>query len=102
MLRSAPDRPQLDDETADRIQREHLDFHTELRDSGKLVTNGPVIDQPDPMLRGLAFYRLGSVEAARTVAEQDPAVVAGLIEVDVMTWWCAPGTMVRPGRPITV
>jgi hypothetical protein len=29
-------------------------------------------------------------------------VVAGVLEVEAMTWWCRPGTMTAPGRPITI
>jgi uncharacterized protein YciI len=101
-LWSTPDRPQLDDETANQIQREHLAFYERLRKAGQVATNGPVVDQPDAQLRGLAFYRVGSLSAARELADGDPAVVAGLLRVEVMTWWCRPGSMVLPGRPITI
>ena len=55
---SAPDYP---DEELERIQREHLAYHARLREAGHVVTNGPVDGQPDPSLRGLAFYRTGSL-----------------------------------------
>ena len=102
ILRRPPDAPEYDEPTLDRIQAEHLAFHASLRESGKVVTNGPVIDQPDESMRGLTFYRVGSVDEARRIAEQDPAVQAGRLAVDVMTWWCPPGTMTKPGRAITV
>jgi uncharacterized protein YciI len=99
-LRSAPDRPDLDEETSDRIQREHLAFHRALRDSGQVVTNGPLRDQPDTSLRGLAFYRTGSLEETKRLAEQDPWVKAGGLVIEVVTWWCPPGTMIAPGQAI--
>lgn len=102
MLRRAPDPPAYDEETLERIQREHLDYHASLRAAGRIVTNGPVLDQPDESLRGLTFYRTGSLDEARRLAEQDPAVVAGRLVVDVMTWWCPAGTMTGPGRPISL
>jgi uncharacterized protein YciI len=91
-----------DEATLERIQREHLAYHASLRDRGEVVTNGPVLDQPDESVRGVTFYRTGSLEGARRLAEQDPAVLAGRLAVEVMTWWCPPGTMVRPGRPVSV
>jgi uncharacterized protein YciI len=98
-----PARPtEYDDDTAERLQREHLAFHAALRERGDVVTNGPLRDQPDESVRGIAFYRTGSVGRARELAEQDPAVRAGQLEVDVMTWWCPAGTMIRPGRAFTV
>jgi uncharacterized protein YciI len=101
VLRRPPDAPSYDEETLDRIQREHLAYHESLRDSGHVVTNGPVLDQPDETVRGLTFYRTGSLEEARRLAEQDPAVLAGRLSVDVMTWWCPAGTMRKPGRPVS-
>jgi uncharacterized protein len=85
-----------------RIQAEHLAHHDRLRDSGQVVTNGPVVDQPDVSLRGLTFYRTGSLEESRRLAEAEPAVRAGRLAVEIMTWYCPPGTMSKPGRPVTV
>ncbi len=96
---SAPDYPEAE---LDRIQREHLAHHDRLRDSGQIVTNGPVVEQPDESLRGLTFYRTGSIERSRQLAEADPAVVAGRLVVEIMTWYCPPGTMSRPGRLVTL
>ena len=102
ILRRPAGAPDLDDATAERLQREHLAFYDRLRSDGTVVTNGPVLDQPDEAFRGIGIYRTGSLEAARRVAEQDPLVAAGRIVVDVVTWWCRPGTMTKPGRPIAV
>jgi uncharacterized protein YciI len=99
-LRRPPDRPDFDDATTERLQREHLAFHQALRDSGDVVTNGPLRDQPDESLRGLTFYRTGSLKETRRLAEQDPWVEAGGLVIDVVTWWCPAGTMVKPGRPV--
>ena len=96
---SAPDYP---GEELERIQREHLAYHAGLREAGHVVTNGPVEGQPDPSLRGLAFYRTGSLERSRQLAEADPAVQAGRLAVEIMTWYCPPGTMSRPGRAVTL
>jgi uncharacterized protein len=96
---SAPDYP---DEELERIQREHLAHHARLREAGDVVTNGPVDEQPDPSLRGLTFYRTGSLEQSRRLAEADPAVQAGRLAVEIMTWYCPPGTMSRPGRAVTL
>src|SRR6202035_2479227 len=72
--------------------------HERLRASGQVVTNGPVIEPPDPSLRGLTFYRTGSLAEARRLAEADPAVRAGRLIVQIMTWYCPPGTMGKAGR----
>jgi uncharacterized protein YciI len=98
-----PDPPTpYDEETLTRIQREHLDYLASLRDRGLIVVNGPVQDQPDESLRGLSFFRTGSIDETRQLAEADPAVLAGRLTVEVMRWWCPPGLMVAPGRPIVL
>jgi uncharacterized protein YciI len=100
LLRRPANAPDYPDAELERIQREHLAHHDRLRESGQVVTNGPV-DGPDASLRGLAFYRTGSVEQSRQLAEADPAVVAGRLVVEIMTWYCPPGTMSLPGRLVT-
>jgi uncharacterized protein YciI len=102
MLRRPTSAPDYPDEELERIQREHLAFHEGLRAAGHVVTNGPVNGQPDPSLRGLTFYRTGSLERSRQLAENDPAVRAGRLVVEIMTWYCRPGTMIRPGRAVTL
>src|SRR6266487_6717125 len=97
LLRRPENPPDYDDAELERIQREHLAHHARLRVSGQVVTNGPVIEPPDPSLRGLTFYRTGSLEEARRLAEADPAVRAGRLTVQIMTWYCPPGTMSKPG-----
>ena len=100
VLRRPTDAPAYDEQTLERIQSEHLEYLGALRDAGHIVTNGPLLDQPDPSVRGLVVYRVGSLREARRLAEADPAVRAGRLAVDVMTWWCPVGTMTRSGAPV--
>jgi uncharacterized protein YciI len=100
-LRTPENARDYDDAELERIQKQHLAYHAELRATGQVVTNGPVRDQPDPALRGLTFYRTGSLERSRQLAEADPAVRAGRLAVEIMTWYCAPGTMSKPGQAVT-
>jgi len=102
LLRRPDGAPDYPDEELERIQREHLAYHARLREAGHVVTNGPVDGQPDGSLRGLAFYRTGSLERSRLLAEEDPAVRAGRVTGEIMTWYCPPGTMSQPGRPVTL
>jgi uncharacterized protein len=102
LLRRPGNPPVHDGETAARIQREHLAFYAALRDTGQVVTNGPVLDPPDEALRGIAIFATESVGRATELASADPAVLAGRLEVEAMTWLCPPGTMVADGIPVTV
>ena len=102
LLRTPKDAPHYDDETTGRIQRDHLAFYASMRAAGHVVTNGPVHDQPDQALRGIAVYAVESLAAARGLAGTDPAVQAGRLEVEAMSYLCRPGTMVRSGIPVTI
>lgn len=81
------------------IQRAHLAHMGALGEAGHLVVAGPFSDQEDETLRGLALYQVGSIEEARRMAEADPAVQAGRLEVEVLTWHVEEGYMTFPKRP---
>lgn len=83
-------------ERAQEIQAAHLGHLTRMAREGHLVAAGPFGDQEDESLRGLALYRVGSLEEARRLAEQDPAVQAGRLEVEVMTWYTQKGALAFP------
>ena len=78
------------------LQRQHIAHLTKMGQAGHAVVCGPFSDQKDPSLRGVCLYRVGSVEEARALAEQDPAVKAGRLTVEVVTWWFEKGYMTFP------
>ena len=87
-----PDAPELtDDESAD-LQDRHLAFRAELRDRGYLVGGGPLVDQDDERLRGISFWTCDP-ETARRLSDEDPAVRAGRLAVEVMTWMVPSGSV---------
>jgi hypothetical protein len=51
---------------------------------------------PEDVLRRIQDEHLAY--HARQLAEADPAVRAGRLTVEIMTWYCPPGTMSQPGR----
>lgn len=80
----------------DEIQQAHLAHLRRLAESGKLLVAGPLDDQPDPRMRGLEIFRAGSLEEAKRLAGEDPAVKAGRLEPVVMTWYTEKGAMTFP------
>jgi uncharacterized protein YciI len=102
LLRRPDGAPDYDDEAAERIQRDHLAFYAAMRQAGHVVTNGPVGDQPDDALRGIAIFATESVDRATELANADPAVQAGRLEVQAMSWLCPPGTMVKDGIAVSL
>ncbi len=79
------------------IQAAHLAHLRRMAREGHLVVAGPFDDQDDLGKRGLALYRVGGVEEARRLAEADPAVRAGRLKVEVMTWYTEKGALAFPG-----
>jgi len=80
----------------DEIQQAHLAHLRELAKAGKLLVAGPLDDQPDPRMRGIEIFRVGSLEEAKRLAADDPAVKAGRLEPVVMTWYTEKGALAFP------
>jgi uncharacterized protein YciI len=91
-LRRPPEAPNLPEEELASLQEKHIAFHAKMREEGHVVFNGPLSGQPDESLRGITVYRT-SVEEARRLAGQDPAVQAGRLAADVFTWYVQPGVL---------
>src|SRR5215210_461709 len=97
VLLQRPEHPgEYAEDKLEEMQQAHLAHLRHLAEAGKLVVAGPFDNQPDPRLRGLALFRVGSIEEARQLAESDPAVKAGRLEVVVMTWYTEKGAMTFP------
>ena len=80
-----PDAPELSEEEAAELQDRHLAFRADLRDRGLLVAGGPLVDQDDQRLRSISIWTCDP-ETARRFSNDDPAVRAGRLAVEVMTW----------------
>jgi len=88
----------FDEETRERIFREHLAHTLSLVMGGDQVAAGPVDDSPaeDEDICGVGFYQKESLDAVRQLMEQDPGVQQGLYCFDVMTWRTVTGTVTPP------
>ena len=92
LLVRPPDAPELSDEEAAELQDRHLAFRADLRDRGVLVGGGPLLDQDDERLRGISIMSVDP-ETARRLSQDDPAVQAGRLAVQVMTWMVPAGNV---------
>lgn len=88
LLWAGPHREQ-DEAEQERLQREHLRHLFTLRNEGKLLLNGPVLDGGD--LVGIAIFAGDDSDGVRALAEADPSVRAGRMRVDVRPWFGMPG-----------
>lgn len=97
VLLQRPEHPrEYAEDKLEEIQKAHLAHLRQLAESGKLMVAGPLDDQPDPRLRGIELFRAGSLEEAKRLAGEDPAVKAGRLEIVVMTWYTEKGALTFP------
>jgi uncharacterized protein YciI len=87
LLERAPGAPELDDEAANAIQRQHLGHFARMRAAGLMTVAGPI--RGDDAIAGICVYRAGTPERARRLAEDDPAVRAGRYVIRSMDWFTA-------------
>jgi uncharacterized protein len=92
LLVRPPDAPDLPEAELDMIQDAHLANQARLHDEGLLVAAGPLTDQDDERLRGISVLSVDP-EAARDLYATDPAVQAGRLAVQVMTWLVPAGNV---------
>jgi uncharacterized protein YciI len=95
LLRRGPRAAEYEGEELDRLQAAHLAYLDSMREQGHMLAGGPFDDQPHDSWRGFSLYRTG-IEETRALAEADPSVRAGRLQVDVMTWWTKRGAVEFP------
>lgn len=99
LLVRPPDAPELSLEEADALQDAHLAFRAELRGQGYLLGGGPLLDQDDERLRGISVMSVDPA-TARELCSADPAVRAGRLAVQVMTWMVPAGNIRFENVPV--
>ena len=70
------------------LMRGHLANITRLADDGKLVVAGP-FGKNDLNYRGLFILTTASSEEALALLKTDPAIAAGVFDVEVLPWYGA-------------
>ena len=92
LLTLRPDAPAMTDQQADELQDRHLAHGADLQDRGLILARGPLTEQDDERFRGFSIWSVDAA-TARERAEADPAVRAGRLAVDVMTWMMPAGNV---------
>lgn len=89
LLRRTRRAREFDEETTERIFRQHLAYTTGLVSSGQQLAAGPVRDSPaeEEHICGMGLFQQGSLDKVRELLTGDPGVQQGLYRFDVMTWF---------------
>ena len=69
----------------DKKLEEHVANVVSLLDSGRMVMAGPFIDHGD--IAGIFVFRATSAAEAKSWADADPAVKAGMMVAEMHPWW---------------
>ena len=83
------DQPKLDEAATRALGLAHLGHFRKMHAAGFLKIAGPI--DGDDEIAGICLYQAGSVERARLLAEDDPAVRAGRFVVRAMSWYTQRG-----------
>ena len=92
ILRRPQDAPQLSDDELDALQERHVAFGLTLQERGVILVAGPFEDQWDESYRGISIYKT-DLEETRRIAAEDPAVKAGRLRMDAVTWLVRKGAL---------
>jgi len=74
-----------DKSEAGRLQMEHLKNIIRLANEGKLLIAGPFMD--DQEIRGIYIFDVKTVEEAEELTSTDPAIKAGVLEMELHPWY---------------
>ena len=69
----------------DRLQSEHMKNINKMAEDGKLVIAGPFMDKQS--IRGIYIFDVRTLEEARELTSTDPAVKAGVLEMELHPWY---------------
>lgn len=71
------------------IQKGHMAHIRKMADDKVLILAGPFTDNGD--LRGMFIFLAGSMDEAKKIAENDPAVKSGRMVLEFHPWYSAKG-----------
>src|SRR5205807_3963595 len=93
LLRKGPNAGQGTKEEAEKIQEGHMANIRKMAETGKLIVAGPMGDNGD--LRGIFIFDAKSPDEVRDMVNQDPAIQAGRLIVELHPWYAAAGLRVN-------
>lgn len=102
LLRRTRQSREFDEETQERIFREHAAYTIGLGAEGHVLAAGPVTESraEDEPVTGFGMYQKGSHEKVRELLAKDPGVLQGQYTFDIMTWLTPKGGLAFHRRGI--
>lgn len=91
-LKKGPNRNQSKAE-ADSLQKLHLAHLGRMYELGFADISGPFGD--DGEIRGITIYNVPTIKIADSLANIDPMVKSGRLQIEIHSWWAAKGFGLR-------
>jgi uncharacterized protein YciI len=91
-LKTGPIRGQNEEESAE-LQALHLEHLSKMYELGYADISGPFGN--DGTIRGITIYNVPTLKMADSLANADPMVKAGRLEIEIHPWWAAKGFSLR-------
>lgn len=91
-LKRGPERSQNKSAT-DSLQALHMAHLGRMYEAGYADISGPFGDDGD--IRGITIYNVPTLQMADSLANLDPSVQAGRLQIEVHPWWAAKGFSLR-------
>ncbi|WP_298550355.1 hypothetical protein [uncultured Algibacter sp.] len=91
-LKRGPIRGQNEEESAE-LQKLHMEHLGKMYDMGYADISGPFGD--DGNMRGVTIYNVPTLKMADSLANSDPMVIAGRLEIEIHPWWAGKGFPLR-------
>ena len=91
-LKKGPNRDRSEEEAAI-LQKQHMAHLGKMYEMGYADISGPFGDDGD--IRGITIYNVPTLKMADSLANADPAVIAGSLLIEVHPWWAAKGFPLR-------
>lgn len=91
-LKSGAIRNQNEEEAA-KLQKAHLAHLKRMYDLGYADISGPFGDNGN--IRGITIYNVPNLKMADSLANLDPMVKSGRLEIEVHPWWAGKGLPLR-------
>ena len=76
---------EFDSVAKSKLMEQHMKNMNRLAEAGKLIVAGPYLG--DKQMRGMFVFNVESVAEAKKLAETDPAIQAGIFDIELLPWY---------------
>lgn len=99
LLTVDPNAPDMTDEEKAALQDAHLSFTADMIEQGHIMAAGPTVGPDAGQMSGISIWSVDAATVGRLCA-QDPAVRAGRLMPQILTWMVPGGQLLFGSVPV--